>query len=158
MYETPSLHKFGYSSEQLKLREYQELKDMIKSQEKLAQITHSKLKEDLQRDFENDIENQVEEKMLEQTLDPQEIQDVLLNTKLMNDIYSQFSDLSKTINKLEQNMKKSFAEQRTALVNEVLNLIHNNSFEMLTVRNLKFMSQVGQAGMILNEDEINKNF
>ena len=134
MYETPSLHKFGYSSEQLKLREYQELKDMIKSQEKLAQITHSKLKEDLQRDFENDIENQ-------------EI-----------DIYSQFSDLSKTINKLEQNMKKSFAEQRTALVNEVLNLIHNNSFEMLTVRNLKFMSQVGQAGMILNEDEINKIF
>ena len=159
MYETPSLHKFGYSSEQLKLREYQELKDMIKSQEKLAQITHSKLKEDLQRDFENDIENQVEEKMLDakahQTLDPQEIQDVLLNTKLMNDIYSQFSDLSKTINKLDQNMKKSFAEQRTALVNEVLNLIHNNSFEMLTVRNLKFMSQVGQAGMILNEDEIN---
>ena len=167
MYETPSLHKFGYSSEQLKLREYQELKDMIKSQEKLAQITHSKLKEDLQRDFENDIENQVEEKMLDatasavaiakahQTLDPQEIQDVLLNTKLMNDIYSQFSDLSKTINKLEQNLKKSFAEQRTALVNEVLNLIHNNSFEMLTVRNLKFMSQVGQAGMILNEDEIN---
>ena len=77
----------------------------------------------MQRDFENDIENQVEEKMLEQTLDPQEIQDVLLNTKLMNDIYSQFSDLSKTINKLEQNMKKAFAEQRTALVNEVLNLI-----------------------------------
>ena len=62
MYETPSLHKFGYSSEQLKLREYQELKDMIKSHKKLAQITHSKLKEDLQRDFENDIENQVEEK------------------------------------------------------------------------------------------------
>ena len=112
MYETPSLHKFGYSSEQLKLREYQELKDMIKSQEKLAQITHSKLK-DLQRDFENDIENQVEEKMLDavaiakahQTLDPQELQDVLLSTKLMNDIYSQFSDLSKTISKLEQGMK-----------------------------------------------------
>ena len=167
MYETPSLHKFGYSSEQLKLREYQELKDMIKSQEKLAQITHSKLKEDLQRDFENDIENQVEEKMLDatasavakakahQTLDSQEVQDVLLNRKVMNDISSQFSDLSKTINKLEQSMKKTFAEQRTALVNEVLNLIHNNSFEMLTVRNLKFMSQVGQAGMILNEDEIN---
>ena len=167
MFETPSLHKFGYSSEQLKLREYQALKDKIKNQEKLAQITHSKLKEDLQRDFENDIENQVEEKMLDatasavaiakahQTLDPQELEDVLLNTKLMNDIYSQFSDLSKTINKLEQSMKKSFAEQRTALVNEVLNLIHNNSFEMLTVRSLKFMSQVGQAGMILNEDEIN---
>ena len=47
------LHKFGFSSEQLKLREYLELKDMIKSQEKLAQIFHSKLKED----FENDIEN-----------------------------------------------------------------------------------------------------
>ena len=135
---------------------------MIKSQEKLAQITHSKLKEDLQRDFENDIENQVEEKMLDvklhQTLDPQEVQNVLLNTKLMNDIYSQFSDLSKTINKLEQSMKKSFAEQRTALVNEVLNLIHNNSFEMLTVRNLKFLSSVGQAGKILNENEINRIF
>ena len=26
MYETPSLHKFGYSSEQLKLREYQKAK------------------------------------------------------------------------------------------------------------------------------------
>ena len=26
---------------------------------------------------------------------------------------------------------------------------------MLTVRNLKFVSQVGQAGLILNEDEIN---
>ena len=55
-------------------------------------------------------------------------------------------------------MKKSFAEQRTALVNEVLNFIHNNSFEMLTVRNLKFLSSVGQAGMILNENEINKIF
>ena len=106
-------------------------------------------------DSENDIENQVEEKMLDaklhQTLDPQEVQNVLLNTKLINDI----SDLSKTINKLEQNMNKSFAEQRTALVNEVLNLLHNNSFEMLTVRNLKFMSTPGQAGMILNENEIN---
>ena len=57
MYETQSLHKFGYSSEQLKLREYQELKDMIKSQEKLAQRTHSKLKGNLHTDFENDIEN-----------------------------------------------------------------------------------------------------
>ena len=162
MYETPSLHKFGYSSEQLKLREYQELKNMIKSQEKLAQITHSKLKEYLQRDFENDIENQVEEKMLDaklhQTLDPQEVQNVLLNTKLLNDFYSQFSDLSKTINKSEQNMKKSFAEQRTALVNDVLNLIHNNRFEMLTGRNLKFLSSVGQAGMILNENENIKIF
>ena len=158
MYETPSLHKFGFSSEQLKLRENQELKDMIKSQEKLAQITHSKLKEDLHRDFENNIENQeklLEEKMLDQILDPQEIQNVLLNTKLINDIYSQFSDLSKFINKLEQIMKKSFTEQRTALVNEVVNLLHNKSFEMLTVRKLKFMSTPGQAGMILNENEIN---
>ena len=83
------LRLFGYSSEQLKLREYQELKDMLKSQEKLAQIVHSKLKEDLQRDFENEIENQEklkEEKMLDQILDPQEVQDVLLNTKLINDI------------------------------------------------------------------------
>ena len=55
-------------------------------------------------------------------------------------------------------MKKSFAEQRTALVNEVLNSIHNNSFEMLKVRNLKFMSTPGQAGMILNENENNKTF
>ena len=165
MYETPSLHNFGCSSEQLKLREYQELKDMIKSQEKIAQITHSKLKEDIQRDFENDIENHIknhienQEKLIEEKiLDPKEVQNILLNTKLINDIYSQFSDLSKSINKLEQNMKKSFTEQRTALVNEVLNLIHNNSFEMLTVRNLKFMSTPGQAGMILNENEINKNF
>ena len=88
---------------------------MIKSQEKIAQLTHSKLKEDLQRDFENDIENQkklIEEKMLDQILDPQEIQNVLLNAKLINDLYSQFSDLSKTINKLEQNMKKNFRRTR----------------------------------------------
>ena len=68
MYETLSLHKFGYSSEQLKLRQYQELKDLIKSQ--------GKLKEDLQRDFENDIENQeklIEEKMLDQILDTPEV-------------------------------------------------------------------------------------
>ena len=112
----------------------------------------------MQRDFEYDIENQeilIEEKMLNQILEPQEVQNVLLNTKLFNDIYSQFSDLSKTINKLEQNMKKSFTELRTTLVNEVLNLIHNNSFEMLTVQNLKFMSTPGQAGMTLNENEIN---
>ena len=55
-------------------------------------------------------------------------------------------------------MKKSFTELRNTLVNEVLNLIHNNSFEMLTVQNLKFMSSPGQAGMILNENEIIKIF
>ena len=48
--------------------------------------------------------------------------------------------------------------KKTTLVNEVLNLIHNNSFEMLTVRNLKFMSTPGQAGMILIENEINNIF
>ena len=52
-------------------------------------------------------------------------------------------------------MKKSLTEPRTTSVNEVLNLIHNNSFEMLTVCNLKILSQVGQAGLFLNEDEIN---
>ena len=148
-----SLYKFSYSSEQLKLREYQELKE-IESQEKLSQITHSKLKEDFE-DLSENQEKLIEEKMLNQILDPQEVQNVFLNTKLINDIYSQFSDLSKTINKIEENMKKSFTELRTTLVNEVLNLIHNNSFEMLRVRNLKFVSQVGQAGLILNEDEIN---
>ena len=112
----------------------------------------------MQRDFENDKENQekiIEEKMLDQILDPQEVQNVLLNTKLINDVYSQFSDLSKTIYKIEENMKTSFTELRTTLVNEVLNLLHNNYFEMLTVQNLKFMSTPGQAGMILNENEIN---
>ena len=62
----------------------------------------------MQCDFENDIEIQgklIEEKMLDQILDPQEVQNVLLNTKLINDIFSQFSDLSETINKLKQNMK-----------------------------------------------------
>ena len=50
-------------------------------------------------------------------------------------------------------MKKSFAEQRTALINEVLHLTHKSSFEMLTVRNLNFVSTAGQAGIILNEGE-----
>ena len=31
-------------------------------------------------------------------------------------------------------MKKSFAEQRTALINEVLQILHKSSLEMLTVR------------------------
>ena len=155
-----SLHKFGYSSEQLRLKENQVLKDMIKIQENLAQITHSKLKEDFENELENELGNISEnlsknqEKLIEEKLDPQEIQNVLLNSKLINDIYSQFSDISDTINKLEQNMKKSYAEQRTALINEVLQILHKSCFEMLTVRNLKFLSSVGQARMILNEDEI----
>ena len=53
-------------------------------------------------------------------------------------------------------MKNSFAEQRTAFVNEVLDLINKSSFEMLTPGNLKFVLGPGQAGMILNEDEIYK--
>lgn len=141
-----SLHKFGYSNDQLKLREYQALKDMIKSQETLSQIAHSKLKED----FENKIENQ------EISIDPQEIQNVLLNSKLIGDIYSQFSDLSNTINKLEQSIKKSLTEQKTTIINEVLNLISRNNFETLTTQNLKFTSGPGQPGMILNEDEMYK--
>ena len=52
-----SLHKFGYFSDQLKLREYQELKDMIKSQEKLARITHSELKEDFENELETEFGN-----------------------------------------------------------------------------------------------------
>ena len=67
---------------------------------------------------------------------------------MIKDIYSQFSDLSNTIEKLEQSMKKSFADQKTTIINEVLNLIDRNSFEMLTTRNLKFTSAPGEAGMI----------
>ena len=63
---------------------------MIKNQEKLAQITHSKLK-----DFRNDLENELGNLIEEKILDPQEIQNVSLNSKLLNDIYFQFSDLSK---------------------------------------------------------------
>ena len=52
-----SLHKFGYSSEQLKLKEYQELKDMIKIQKQLAQLYHSKPKEDFENELENELGN-----------------------------------------------------------------------------------------------------
>ena len=64
---------------------------MIKNQEKLAQITHSKLKEDFRNDLENELGNLIEEKIL----DPQEIQNVSINSKLLNDVYFQFSDLLK---------------------------------------------------------------
>ena len=148
------MHKFGYSNDQLKLREYQALKDMIKSQETLSQIAHSKLKEDLEntRGALHELENH------ENAIDPQEIQNVLLNSKLIGDIYSQFSDLSNTINKLEQSIKKSLTEQKTTIINEVLNLIDRNNFETLTTQNLKFTSGPGQPGMILNEDEMYKIF
>ena len=52
-------------------------------------------------------------------------------------------------------MKKSFTEQKTALIIEVLQNLHKSSFEGLTVHNLKFVSSARQAGMILNEDELN---
>ena len=94
---------------------------------KLAQITHFKLKEVFENELENELGNLSEnlsenqeksiiEKILDQILASKEIQIVVLNSKLINDIYSQFSGLSKTPNKIEQNMKKSFAEQRTALI------------------------------------------
>ena len=41
-------------------------------------------------------------------------------------------------------MERSFADQRTALMNEILRILHKSSFEMLTVRNLKFVSSAGQ--------------
>ena len=50
-----SLHKFDYSSEQLKLGEYQDPNVVIKSQGELAQIPHSKLKE------ENELEKLAED-------------------------------------------------------------------------------------------------
>ena len=130
---------------------------MIKSQEKLAQITRSKLRQDFE-DFSENQEQLIEEKVLDQTLDPQDFQNVLLNSKLIKDILSQFSDLSKIMNKLEPNMEKSFAEQRTDLINDKLDLIHKSSFEMLIVQNLKFMSTAGLAEMILYEDEMKNIF
>ena len=51
-----SLHKFGYSSDQLKLKEYQALKEKVESLEKINQITHSKLKEDFETTLENELE------------------------------------------------------------------------------------------------------
>ena len=53
-------------------------------------------------------------------------------------------------------MKKPFAEQRTAIIIEVLDLFNKNSFEILTVQNLKFKSSRGQSNMLLNEDGIHK--
>ena len=53
-----SLQKFGYSSEQLKLKEYQALKEKVESLEKINQITHSKLKEDFENTLEDELENQ----------------------------------------------------------------------------------------------------
>ena len=50
-------------------------------------------------------------------------------------------------------MKTSFTEQRTTIINEVLDLINESSFETLTLRNLKFVSGPDTAGLILNEDE-----
>ena len=63
------MHKFGYSDEQLKLREYEDLKDLLKSQEKKAQNAHYKSKED----FENELENCTEDqKVITQNVDCRE--------------------------------------------------------------------------------------
>ena len=51
-------------------------------------------------------------------------------------------------------MKKSFTEQRSALINEVLPILHKTCFKMLIVRNVNFLKSVGQAGMISKEGEI----
>ena len=83
-----SLHKFGYSSEQLKLRQDQDLKGMIKSHKKLAQMTHSKLKEDFENDLKNlseDLEKVIEEIILASILEAElseQFQDNLLDSKL----------------------------------------------------------------------------
>ena len=52
-----SLHKFGFSCKQLKLKDHQELKDMIKSQEILTQITLSKLRDHFENELENELGN-----------------------------------------------------------------------------------------------------
>ena len=59
---------------------------MIKSREKLAQITLSKLKEDFENELEIELENSSEKLIEEKILNPQEIQNVLLNSKIINDI------------------------------------------------------------------------
>ena len=79
-----------------------------------------------------------------------------MNPKLTNDIYSQFSDLSKTIKKLKQDIKKPFTEQRITIIHEVLDLINKSSFQMLTVQHLKLKSSPSESDMILNEIEIFK--
>ena len=68
---------------------------MMKSQEKLAQITRSKLRQDFE-DFSENQEQLIEEKVLDQTLDPQDFQNVLLNSKLIKDILSQFQTFQKS--------------------------------------------------------------
>ena len=51
-------------------------------------------------------------------------------------------------------MKKPFTEQRTAIIENVLNLVSRNSFETLTLQNSKFASGASQAGMMLNLDQM----
>ena len=77
-----SCNKYGYSSEQLKLEEYQALKEKVESLEKINQITHSKLKEDFENTLENELENH-EEKIKAEFLDTQEMQNVLPNSKII---------------------------------------------------------------------------
>ena len=134
---------------------------MIKSQGKLAQNNPFQFfkkefgneSENLSEDQEIVIEGRILASILKAYLSEQ-IQDNLLNSNLLKDFYSLFSDLSKTVKKLEKHMKNYFAEQRTAIINEVLDHINKSSFEMLTVQNLKVKSSPGKSGILLNEDGI----
>ena len=62
--------------------------------------------------------------------DIEQFQEVVLNSKLMKGIYSQFSELSNTINKLEQHMKNSLTEQRMAKKYDILDFNSKSSFEL----------------------------
>ena len=62
--------------------------------------------------------------------DIEQFQEVVLNSKLMKGIFSQFSELSNTINKLEQHMKNSLTEQRMAKKYDILDLNSKSSFEL----------------------------
>ena len=79
----------------------------------------------------------IEEKSKADFSNVEEVQYVLMSSKFMKTIYSQFSDRSNAINELEQPLK-TFSEQKTAIVNENVDFINN--LEMLAVQNLKFKS------------------
>ena len=107
-----SFHKFGYSSEQPKLRQYLDLKYKIRSQGKLAQTTHSKLKDDFENELDSSSQDQekvTEERILASMRSllccilnselSEQFQNNFLDSKFLKDINPQFSDLSNTINK-----------------------------------------------------------
>ena len=81
----------------------------------------------MKEDFEIELENQ--RKLLEEKLlDPEDIQNALLKWKLFNDTFSQFADLPNTINKLVQYKKRNFTKQRTAIINQILDIINRSNF------------------------------